>query len=993
MKPEDVEMMGDQVSEEELMPEDKAFDDGTNYRTVIKEKFYITWDKSCYFGQSAILNHGITHRDQKLLARVFEDVETCRYTQTVILQGAAGVGKTTLLRKAILEWADGNICQQYTYVFYLSGKEVSQSKEKSFAELISKDLPSSEGHIKQILSEPRNILFMIDSFDELDFSFEEPEFALCTDWTQKHPVSFLISSLLRKVMLPESFLVVTTRSTAWKRLVPLLHNPRCVKLSGLSKNARMDYIYCLLKDKTWAMDAIYSIRKNERLFNMCHVYQVCQVVCTCLKEQEEKGGNVAETCQTTTALFTSYICSLFSQVDESCTLPNETLLRSLCQAAAEGIWTMKYILYKKNLRKHELTRDDISVFLNVNVLQEDTEYKNCYAFTHLHVQEFFAALFYLLRENPKNYPIKPFEDLNRLLDSNSFQDPHLEQMKCFLFGLLNKDRVRQLEETFNFTISMNIKGELLMCLEALEKNEFSPSQLILPDLLHCLYETQDRGFITQALSYFPKIAVKVEEETQLLVYSFCLQHCYSLKTIKLTTVAELKNRLDLNPIAETCQEEAVVQTIKYWQDLFSVLHKNEYLREMDLNESRLNKSLMKILNEELCHPRCKLQKLLLGSVCFLDSCHDFSFVGKCLTLTHLDLKDAILEDNGLKSLCSALESKQCKLLVLRLESCDLSVTHCLKLSEALYRNRSLVFLNLSTNNLTDVGGKLLCKIIENPNCHLERLSLANCGLTKAVCEVLSLALAKNKSLTHLCLADNFLEDKGIEILSYALRSPHCTLQSLVLRCCYFSQVGGEFLSTALLDNKSLIHLDLGSNSLQDSGLRFLCHVLQQSTCTLQELELMGCVLTSEGCLDLASVLVKNSHLWNLDLGNNNLMDDGLHILCEALKTPNCRIKKLGLENCGFSPGCCEDLSSLFYNSQNLLQINLMRNALGCDTIRNLCRVLRLPTCKLEFLALNKKEICNKELKKFLNDVKTRNSRLKIRPCYYKTESEGWWQYF
>lgn len=65
--------------------------------------------------------------------------------------------------------------------------------------------------------------------------------------------------------------------------------------------------------------------------------------------------------------------------------------------------------------------------------------------------------------------------------------------------------------------------------------------------------------------------------------------------------------------------------------------------------------------------------------------------------------------------------------------------------------------------------------------------------------------------------------------------PHTVLPCR-LRCCYFSQVGGEFLSTALLDNKSLIHLDLGSNSLQDSGLRFLCHVLQQSTCTLQELE-------------------------------------------------------------------------------------------------------------------------------------------------------------
>ncbi|XP_021086129.1 NACHT, LRR and PYD domains-containing protein 14 isoform X2 [Mesocricetus auratus] len=939
MTPEDVEMMGDQVPEEEMLSEDKVFDDGADYRTIIKEKFYITWDKSSYFGQSAILNHGITHKDQKLLTRMFEDIKIYTFTQTVILQGAAGIGKTTLLRKAMLEWADGNICQQYSYVFYLNGKEVSQSKEKSFVELISNNWPSSEGPIEEILSEPRNLLFMIDSFDELDFSFEEPEFALCSDWNQKHPVSFLISSLLRKVMLPESFLVVTTRSTAWKRLMPLLHNPRCVNLPGLSKISRMDYIHHLLKDKTWAMDAICSIRKNERLFNMCHVYHMCQVICTCLKEQMEKGGNIADICQTTTALFTYYICSLFSQVDESCiTLPNETLLRSLCQAAAEGIWSMKYILYKKNLRKNELTRDDLSVFLNVNVLQEDKEYENCYAFTHFHVQEFFAALFYLLIQNPekRDYPRKSFEDLYSLLESNSFHNPHLEQMKCFMFGLLNKDRVRQLEETFKFTISMDIKVELLMCLETLEKDDINPSPLTLPDLLPCLYETQDRDFITRALNYFTRIDVRVEEETQLLIYSFCLKYCYSLETIKLTAVAELRNLLDLNPTAETCLKDTVARIMKYWQDLFSVLHKNECLREMDLYESRLDESLMKILNEELSHTRCKLQKLLLGSVCFLNSCQDFRFLTNCHTLTHLDLKDANLEDNGLRSLCEALQSQKCKLRVLRLESCALNAIHCIKLSDALNRSRSLVFLNLSTNNLTDNGGQSLCKIIENPNCRLERLSLRGCD---------------------------------------------------------FSQVGSEFLFTALKKNRSLIHLDLGSNRVQDSGIKFLCRALQDPTCTLQELELMGCVLTSEGCLDLASVIVNNPNLWSLDLANNNLMDAGLHILCEALKNPKCRIQRLGLENCGFSPVCCKDLLSLFYQNQSLVQINLMKNALSYDTIRELCKVLKSSRCKIKFLALNKKDICNKKIKKLLNDLRMNDSKLVIESYYCNTESGSWWQYF
>lgn len=78
---------------------------------------------------------------------------------------------------------------------------------------------------------------------------------------------------------------------------------------------------------------------------------------------------------------------------------------------------------------------------------------------------FFAALFYLLRENPekKDYPFKPFENLYLLPESSHSEDPHLEQMECFLFGLLHKERGRQLEETFTSTTPTDIEGSYLLC--------------------------------------------------------------------------------------------------------------------------------------------------------------------------------------------------------------------------------------------------------------------------------------------------------------------------------------------------------------------------------------------------------------------------------------------------------------------------------------------------------------------------------------------------
>ncbi|KAL0629420.1 NACHT, LRR and PYD domains-containing protein 14 [Plecturocebus cupreus] len=988
----------DATAEDTQRDQEAVLDNGTEYRIRIKEKFCIAWDKKSFAGQPEDFHHRITQEDRKLLEQLFDvDVRTSEQPQTVVLQGAAGVGKTTLVRKAMLDWAEGNLYQQrFTYVFYLNGREINQLKERSFAQLISKDWPSTEGPIEGILSQQSSLLFIIDSFDELNFAFEEPEFALCEDWTQEHPVSFLMSSLLRKVMLPEASLLVTTRLTASKRLKQLLKNHHDVELLGMSEGAREEYIYQFFENKRWAKKAFSSLKNNEMLFSMCQVPLVCLATCTCLKQQMEKGGDVTLTCQTTTALFASYISSLFTPVDGcSPSLPNQVQLRNLCHVAAKGVWTMTYVFYRENLRRLGLTKSDVSSFLDRNILQKDAEYENCYVFTHLHVQEFFAAMFYMLKGNWESGDpsFQPFEDLKSLLQSTNHKDPHLTQTKCFLFGLLNKNRIKQLEKTFNCKISLKIKSKLLQWMEVLGKSEYSPLQEEFLELFHYLYETQDKAFISQSMRYFQKVAISISEKIHLLVSSFCLKHCRCLQTIRLSvTMVFEKKMLKTSLPTNTWDGNRIIHC---WQDLCSVLHTNEHLRELDLSHSNLDKSAMNIFHQELMHPDCKLQKLLLKFITFSDGCQDISTsLIHNQNLMHLDLKGSDIGDNGVKSLCEALKHPDCKLQTLRLESCNVTVFCCLSISNALIRSQSLIFLNLSTNNLLDDGVQLLCEALRHPECYLERLSLESCGLTEAGCEALSLALISNKRLTHLCLADNVLRDGGVKLISDALQHPQCTLQSLVLRRCHFTSLSTEHLSTSLLHNKSLTHLDLGSNSLQDNGAKLLCDVFRHPSCNLQDLELMGCVLTNACCLDLASVVLNNPNLRSLDLGNNNLQDDGVKILCDALRHPNCNIQRLGLEYCGLTSLCCQDLSSALSINQRLIKMNLTQNILGYEGIVKLYEVLKFPECKLQVLGLCK-EAFDEKAQKLLEAVGVSNPHLIIKPdCNYHNEEDGsWWRCF
>ncbi|XP_035856426.1 NACHT, LRR and PYD domains-containing protein 12-like [Sander lucioperca] len=331
---------------------------------------------------------------------------------------------------------------------------------------------------------------------------------------------------------------------------------------------------------------------------------------------------------------------------------------------------------------------------------------------------------------------------------------------------------------------------------------------------------------------------------------------------------------------------------EHWSALaFQLLVSNEDLDVFDLKKyERSDKVLERLL------PVFKASKKALLSSCILTyrCCENISSVlsSKSSGLEELDLSENYLLDSGVKLLSDGLKSPNCKLQRLRLSYCDLTDRCCKNISSVLSSKSSgLEELDLSGNKLLDSGVELLSDGLKSPNCKLQRLCLSDCRLTAAGCRSLTFALSNSSDLRELNLSHNYLEYQGVKLLSDWLRKPQCRLEILSLRSCRLTAASCRSLSSALRDSSDLRELDLSENNLEDQGVKLLSDWLRKPQCRLEILRLSYC--TESCCESLASALKSNPlYLRELMLDFSDPGESGLKLLSDIQEDKRYKLQTL-----------------------------------------------------------------------------------------------------
>ncbi|XP_041510358.1 NACHT, LRR and PYD domains-containing protein 9A-like isoform X3 [Microtus oregoni] len=824
--------------------------DKRTYKEIMKTAFHHIWtfEDNLYVLDAEY--EVVTGMQYKVLQEVFDPQLK---PVTAVILGAEAIGKTTFLRKAMLDWASGNLWKnRFQYVFFFSLVSLNSTTELSLAQLLLSQLSASSETLDDVLSDPRKILFILDGFDHLKFDLELRT-NLCDDWRKTLPTQIVLSSLIQKVMLPESSLLLELGNPSIPKIYHLLQYPREITMGGLNKASRKFYYMSFFGSYQKGRDIFNFLKTMQPLLSLCRNPYMCWMFCRTIKGQCDRGEEMNLVYEPDSALYTSFMVSSFRSVyDNHPSRENRARLKTLCTLAAEGMWKQVFVFKSEDLRRNGITEPEQTSWLRIRFLNYRGD---CFMFYHPTLQSYFAALFYFLRQD-KDTPHPIIGSLLQFLrEVYAHGQTQWLRTGMFVFGIATEKVAAMLNPHFGFIPSRDVRGVIFNCFRNMNQEEFSKT-LRSQSLFKSLFGNKEEEFVTQVMGLFEEMTVDISNVDVFTVATYSLLRSQKLKKLHL----HIQERV----FSETYNPgDGDIETFRR-------------------------------------HKKCS----------FMTNFGDGTLFHTVLQLPHLtslNLYGTKLSNNAVEKMCSGLKSPTCNLEELLLGKCGILSNACIEIVTSLNFGK-LKHLSLVENPVENKGVMVLCEILKDPSCVLEKLMLSYCSLTLIVCGHLSEALVRNKHLSLLDLESNVLEDLGANILCEALKDPKCLLQELWLSGCCLTSDCCEQISTVLTCNENLKTLKLGNNNIQDRGVMRLCEALRNPACKLQSLGLDMCALTIVCWAGLASAVSTCRTLTRLSLDWVTLDHYGVRLLCEALACKGCSLKVLGL-----------DISALSEESQKLLQ--------------------------------------------------------------------------
>ncbi len=477
-------------------------------------------------------------------------------TMTVILQGDSGGDKSFIAQKIMLDWAF-ETSRHFYLVFYLRCEELMcVSEEINLTELLSYSCSLTSDQISQILqqSPPEKVLFIIDGFDELRLTQDIYDMSAHTDPLKKASPEVILCGLMRRYLIPESSLLVTTRTS--NTLNKLLKGKPCfTEIMGFSEKKVETYFQMFFSKKYDCM------RANKALLTACRVPVICRII----SEMFRVGADVTSGLETTTSIYADFVSTLLEQHCQGLSQSVLTLLRSLGQLAERGMLEQQVLFDEKSV--NETVSDPagnpfLCRFLSKRRIHQET----MFTFMHHSFQEFFTALYYVLL-NEEESQMKVRELLHTVergwslscwsdrdfstADVEVRHSKLLQPVILFLCGFFEKEWIPSFFEKHNMAVSVNIETQLKEWINLYSQRCQSEHMLF---ILHCLYEVHEKSFVGKVLDGLVLIDLSNTplKMADCWVLKYCLQCCEYIRNLKLHVTSD--NLKMLQPELYHCKE-------------------------------------------------------------------------------------------------------------------------------------------------------------------------------------------------------------------------------------------------------------------------------------------------------------------------------------------------------------------------------------------------------------------------------------------------------
>uniref|UniRef100_A0A8C5D3K6 NACHT domain-containing protein n=1 Tax=Gouania willdenowi TaxID=441366 RepID=A0A8C5D3K6_GOUWI len=472
-----------------------------------------------------------------------------RPIRTVMTKGVAGIGKTLLTHKFIVDWAEDKAQQEVHYTFPLTFRELNVLKGRSF---------SLVGLIHHFFSETKKagshsfqdflVLFILDGLDELEV---------------------LLINLIRGKLLPSARLWITTRPAAANQIPP-----ECVdmvtEVRGFTDPQKDEYFRRRSTDEEQVSKIMSHIRTCRSLHIMCHIPLFCWITATVL-EDVLKSKKEGELPRTLTQIYIHYVV-LQTKVkmvkfdggaatDPHWSPESREMMETLGKLAFEQLQKGNLIFYESDLTECGMDLRAASVCSGVftQVFREEGSlYQDkVFTFIHLSFQEFLAALHSAVDEALRS------------------PNGHLDLFLRFLLGLSLPTNQRLLEGLLLQTgISFHSKQETVKYIkEKLDKVQSVERSI---NLFHCLNELNDRSLLEQ------------------IQQSMTSGHFSTKK---------------LSPAQWSALVFILLSSEEHLQTFDLKNSQSSSLKHLDLSDNKLEGNELMLLYAGLNNPHCKLQSL------------------------------------------------------------------------------------------------------------------------------------------------------------------------------------------------------------------------------------------------------------------------------------------------------------------------------------------------------------------------------------------------